>query len=130
LKEKSRFLGCFLVCLFLFLLLSGCTQPMEPQKIVIGVAWPFEGDHSLFNEGIDLAVKEINADGGVDGKELILLKKDDGSDVLKGISIAEYFAENTSVQAVIGHRNSYISLPASAIYEQAGLTMLDRKSVV
>lgn len=127
--KKMRLISeILLLCLVLILLSTSCSNPEEPHQIVIGVAWPFEADNSLFNEGIDLAVKELNAGGGVNGKELILLKEDDGSEVVKGISIAELFVENKSVQAVIGHRNSYVSLPASAIYEQAGLTMLSPAS--
>ncbi len=116
--------------LFLLLIMTGCMQqkPKEQQEIVIGVVWPFASGNNLFNEGIDLAVKEINSQGGINGKKLTLLKEDDGSQVVKGISIAETMAENMSVLAVIGHRNSFVSLPASAIYEQAGLTMLSPAS--
>lgn len=92
------------------------------------MVWPFAANNNLFNEGIDLAVKEINAGGGINGKKLKLLKEDDGSEVVKGISIAESLTENKSVRAVIGHRNSFVSIPASAIYEQAGLTMLSPAS--
>ena len=126
--KMRRISQIFLLCLVLILLSTGCSQPEESRQIVIGVAWPFAADNSLFNEGVDLAVKELNTDGGVNGKELKLLKKDDGSEVVKGISIAELFVENKSIQAVIGHRNSYVSLSASAIYEQAGLTMLSPTS--
>lgn len=109
---------------FLFFALTGCAQPSESGEIVFGVVWPFASDNNLFNEGIDLAVKEINESGGIIGRELRLLKADDGSGVEKGIAIAESFAEDQSVRAVIGHCNSYVSIPASSIYEQAGLVML------
>lgn len=127
-EKKRRIFGSFILGLFLVFALTGCTQPEEPKEIVIGVVWPFAADNNLFNEGIDLAVKEINADGGIDGKELKLFKEDDGSEVVKGIAIAESLVENRSVRAVIGHRNSFVSIPASAIYEQSGLTMLSPAS--
>jgi branched-chain amino acid transport system substrate-binding protein len=125
-KKMRRIFGILLLCLVLIFLSTGCRQPEEPREIVIGVVWPFAADNNLFNEGIDLAVKEINAGGGINGKELKLLKEDDGSEVVKGIAIAESLAENPSVRAVIGHRNSFVSIPASAIYEKPGLTMLSR----
>ena len=117
---------CQIVILFaaIFLLLTGCTQLEENNEIVIGVAWPFAANNNLFNEGIDLAVREINSSGGINGKELRLFKKDDGAELEKGMAIAQSFAENNSIQAVIGHYNSFISIPASAIYDHAGLVML------
>ncbi|MEA4902039.1 ABC transporter substrate-binding protein [Desulfitobacterium sp.] len=117
-----------ILCIGVFLLLTGCTQSKEPKNIVIGVAWPFATSDNLFNEGIDLAVKEINSSGGIQGKELQLLKKDDGSELEKGMAIAQSFAENKEIQAVIGHESSFISLPASTIYEKAGLVMLSPTS--
>lgn len=126
-KKIRRIFIIFVFCL-VSILMIGCTQSAEPQEIVIGVAWPFADNNDLFNEGIDLAVKEINESGGIKGQDLRLLKADDSSEVVKGIAIAESFAENKSVRAVIGHRNSFVSIPASATYEQAGLVMLSPAS--
>ncbi len=116
------------LCSVSFLLLIGCTRLEEQQEIVIGVAWPFKTDNNLFNEGIDLAVQEINRNGGIRGRELRLLKEDDGGELVKGMAIAESFAENKTIQAVIGHSNSFITIPASTIYDQAGLVMLSPAS--
>lgn len=115
-------------CLVAVFLGTGCTQSEKPQDIVIGVAWPFATNNDLFSEGIDLAVREINENGGINGRELKLLKADDGAELEKGLKIAQSFAENKEIRAVIGHRNSFISIPASAIYEQAGLVMLSPAS--
>lgn len=115
-------------CLVSVFLGTGCTQSEKPQDIVIGVAWPFATNNDLFSEGIDLAVREINENGGINGRELKLLKADDGAELEKGLKIAQSFAENKEIRAVIGHRNSFISIPASAIYEQAGLVMLSPAS--
>ncbi len=126
--KKKHMFGCFILSLCLLLSLTGCTPQAEPHEIVIGVAWPFAAENNLFNEGIDLAVQEINASGGISGKTLKLLKEDDGSEVVKGIAIAYSLAENKSVLAVIGHRDSFVSIPASSIYEQAGVVMLSTAS--
>lgn len=115
-------------CLVTVFLGTGCAQSEKPQDIVIGAAWPFAANNDLFNEGIDLAVKEINENGGINGRELKLLKADDGAELEKGLKIAQSFAENQAIRAVIGHRNSFISIPASTIYEQAGLVMLSPAS--
>lgn len=126
--KKNITCSVSIFCTIIFLLLTGCTQLEERNEIVIGVAWPFEINNNLFNEGIDLAVKEINSSGGIKGKEIRLLKADDGSELEKGMAIAQSFAENKVVQAVIGHDNSFISIPASTIYNQAGLVMLSPAS--
>lgn len=117
-----------ILCTAGFLLLTGCTPLEEQKEIVIGVAWPFETNNNLFNEGIDLAVQEINSSGGINGQKIKLLKADDGSELEKGLGIAQSFAENKTIQAVIGHDNSFISIPASTIYDQAGLVMLSPAS--
>jgi branched-chain amino acid transport system substrate-binding protein len=111
-----------------FLLLTGCTQLEEHNEIVIGVAWPFERLDNLFDEGIDLAVREVNSSGGINGRQLRLLKKDDKSELARGMAIAQSFADNNTIQGVIGHANSFISIPAATIYNNAGLVMLSPAS--
>src|SRR5690606_24523605 len=77
-----------------------------------------------FNWGINMAVEEINAAGGVLGRPLLTIKQDDRSDVTQGRLIAQQFADNLDLVAVIGHSDSFVSLPASATYQFAGLLML------
>ena len=117
-------------------LMAGCSgtsdiprQRAEKAKkasgdIVIGIVWPFASKNEMYKEGVDMAVNEINAAGGILGRKLSLIEKDDESSVTKGMVIAQSFAENLDMVAVIGHRSSYISLPVAAIYENAGLLML------
>lgn len=133
-KEKRRVIGLFVV-LATSLLLAGCAgdslsgaravmAAKNRGDIVIGAAWPFAKNDGGLWQGIELAVEEINSSGGINGHQIRILKKDDDASVTKGMAIAQEFAENPEVVAVIGHRNSYISLPAASIYEKAGLVML------
>ncbi len=110
------------------LLLAGCYGNESKKDIVIGVAWPFELNGSMFSEGVDLAVKEINESGGIRGRNIRMIKKDDQASVSAGMAIAQSFVENPEIVAVIGHRNSFVSIPASRIYQEAGIVMLSPAS--
>ena len=93
--------------------------------LVIGVAWPWEARTAgLYAEGLEMAVDEVNADGGVLGRPLRLVKEDDGESVDGGRLVAQRFADDPDVVAVIGHLNSHVSIPAADIYERGGLLML------
>jgi branched-chain amino acid transport system substrate-binding protein len=121
--------------MLIVILISGCSGSLEVSQersklakkngeIVIGVAWPFASKGDLFEEGIDLAAEEINAKGGILGSPLRLVKEDDKSSITHGLSVAQSFANNLDMVAVIGHRDSAITIPAAAIYENAGLLMM------
>jgi branched-chain amino acid transport system substrate-binding protein len=67
----------------------------------------------------ELAVKEINARGGVRGRELALRIVDDSARPDVAIRIAQQFAEDPAVVAVIGHLTSSASLAAGRVYGEA-----------
>lgn len=92
--------------------------------VVIGVVWPWDGAKGQLWNGIELAVEEINASGGVLNRRIRIVKEDDESTLLKGRKIAQQFAENLDMVAVIGHANSYVALPAAATYQSAGLVYI------
>lgn len=126
-RKKTCFIILTLV-LALLTLTAGCLDSNNKGDIAIGVAWPFESNNSMFREGVELAVKEINQDGGIKGRKIKLVMKDDQSSVAVGMGIAQSFAKDRQVAAIIGHRNSFISIPAARIYEEAGLVMLSPAS--
>jgi branched-chain amino acid transport system substrate-binding protein len=67
----------------------------------------------------ELAVKEINARGGVLGQPLALRAMDDSGRPDVAIRIAQVFADDPSVVAVIGHLTSGASLAAGRVYGEA-----------
>lgn len=92
--------------------------------IIIGVAWPLGLEGIMLQEGIKMAVDEINAGGGVLNRRIEILWKDDEASISQGRVVAQQFADNPDVVAVIGHLHSYVSIPASRIYKFSGLLML------
>lgn len=67
--------------------------------------------------GIDLAVEEINARGGVRGRPIRVLSRDDEGDGRKAAAIASEFLQNREVLGVVGHVNSGAMVAAARVYD-------------
>jgi branched-chain amino acid transport system substrate-binding protein len=94
-------------------------------EIVIGAAWPWKArENLLYAQGMDMAIDEINSAGGIRGRRLRVLKEDDQETVDQGRVTAQTLSANPDVVAVIGHLESYITVPAAAIYDLAGVVLL------
>jgi branched-chain amino acid transport system substrate-binding protein len=96
-------------------------------QIKIGVAGPVTGPNATFGaqlkNGAEQAVQDINAAGGINGQKLELVICDDVSDPKQGVSVANKFAAE-GVKMVVGHFNSGVSIPASEVYEEAGIIQI------
>ena len=102
--------------LLAFVLLTACRSGDE--TFTVGAAGPWkEGYGVMSRRGIDLAVDEINKSGGIKGRNLKILSRDDEANGSRATSIAQEFVANPSVIAVIGHVNSGAMLAASRIYD-------------
>ena len=99
-------------------------------EIVIGAAWPWEarGEQIHYGKGMDLAVEELNAAGGVLGRPVRLLRVDDQESVDRGRIIAQELGRNPDVVAVIGHLHSYVTVSAAPIYDLSGLLLVSATS--
>ncbi len=76
--------------------------------------------------GVRLAIEEANATGIEIGGQKVkfeLLSEDDQSDPKVGTTVAQKLID-AKVAGVVGHLNSGTTVPASALYEQAGIPMI------
>lgn len=96
-------------------------------EIMIGVAGPMSGKDSWTGEqqrqGAELAVADINANGGVLGENVRLIVGDDACDPDLAVAVANQLV-NDGVVFVAGHYCSHSSIPASKVYEKAGVLMI------
>lgn len=117
----------------LCLLAAACTKKGNEQSDVIriGAAGPLTGDLAVFGQdqlnGMKLAVEEWNAKGGVLGKKIVIVEGDDQRDPKQAVSAANKLV-NDGVIGVVGHFNSNCSIPASAIYNKAGIPQISHGS--
>jgi branched-chain amino acid transport system substrate-binding protein len=100
-------------------------------QIKIGVAGPITGPNAAFGaqlkNGVEQAVEDINAAGGINGQKLVLVVGDDVSDPKQGVSVANKFASE-GVKFVVGHFNSGVSIPSSDIYAESGIVQVSPAS--
>ena len=98
------------------LALAGCADKTEPY--VVGAAGPWKEGYGLQSlQGIQLAVDEINEAGGINGRPLRVIERDDAGNGLQAATIAQEFVANRAVSAVIGHVNSSGMLSAARVYD-------------
>jgi branched-chain amino acid transport system substrate-binding protein len=106
--------------------LTGCGEE-DGDVIIIATAGPMTGENAAFGEqmkaGIEQAVKDINAAGGVLGKKLKLEIGDDQCDPKQAVAVANQLI-NKKIQFVAGHFCSGSSIPASEVYEAENILMI------
>jgi len=114
--------------ILLFLVLAGCglayalPRPVPtPVALQIGVGGPMTGPDAVFGQqlrnGVDQALEDMNAKGGILGKKLKLALGDDAADPKQGVSVANRFVSD-GIKFVIGHFNSSVTMPATDIYDE------------
>lgn len=84
---------------------------------MFGVVGPMEAAYGAsMQQGAELARQEINAAGGIDGRRLELVIRDDQADPQTAIAIADEFVKDERVVAVVGHVNSSTTVAAAPVY--------------
>lgn len=100
-------------------------QTGEPLRI--GVTGPFTGGSSPMGEsmrnGIRLAVEEINNIGGVNGRKIELVERDDKADNDVGAKIAEELTRE-KVVATVGIVNTGVGLASIDAYQKAKIPLM------
>ena len=111
-------------------LLNACTpNGGGGDKVRIGVFMSTTGTTANFGissvNGIKLAADEINAAGGINGKQVELLVQDDRSDASEAATIVTKFVTQDQVHAVIGEVASSRSIgPAQSLRKLRPLLVL------
>ncbi len=115
----------------------GLATPLaQAQELVVrlgGVA-PLTGNQSHLGKDLEngsrLAIEEANAQGVVIGGRKVrfeFIGEDDQADPRTGTTVAQRLVD-AGVKGVIGHLNSGTSIPASRIYDQAGIPQVSPAS--
>jgi branched-chain amino acid transport system substrate-binding protein len=93
-------------------------------QVKFGMAGPITGPSAAtgaqMKNGVEQAIADINAAGGILGQKLTVEFGDDVSDPKQGVSVANKFAAD-GVKFVIGDYNSGVTIPSSEVYQENGI---------
>jgi branched-chain amino acid transport system substrate-binding protein len=113
------------------LVLTACGDPEDPNTTTIAVVGPVTGQYASFGaqmkSGAEMAIADINASGGVLGKQLHMDVGDDACDPKQAVAVANQMA-GEDVALVVGHYCSGSSIPASQVYAESNLVQISPAS--
>ncbi len=99
------------------------------DTIKIGLSGPFTGGSSSMGvsmrDGVKLAVAEINKAGGVLGKQLQLVERDDEAKNEVGVQVAQELINKEQVVATLGFINTGVGQAAQRFYQEAEIPVLN-----
>src|SRR4051812_5439798 len=111
---------------------AGCRSSSKSDQIVVGHYASMTGAEATFGQstdnGIRMAVDEINAAGGAMGKKFQVITYDDKSDAREAATAVTRLVTNDRVTAVVGEVASKLSLEGAPICQQNGVPMITPSS--
>lgn len=120
LRGKIVLLICVLVAV-----MAMTVSAVSAASIKVGALYPFSGGLAVLGvesfRGLELAIEERNAAGGIQGGKMIEMVKGDGVDPNQAIGEARRLISVAGVEAIFGTYSSSRSFAASQIAELAGI---------
>lgn len=102
---------------------------LAADPIKIGVSGPFTGGSSSMGvsmrDGVRLAAQEINKNGGVLGRQILLVERDDEAKNERGVQIAQELINREKVTATVGFINTGVALAAQRFYQDAKIPVMN-----
>ena len=117
---KKNFTGLLFIILMVSVLFYSCAKKEEPT-IKIGAIFAVTGGASFLGapeaKTAEMLVEELNANGGINGRQVELIIKDSAANPEKAISFAKQLIEEDQVSAIIGPSTSGETMQIKDLYE-------------
>jgi branched-chain amino acid transport system substrate-binding protein len=102
---------------------------MAAEPIKIGVSGPFTGGSApmgvSMRDGVRMAAAEINAKGGVLGRQIQLVERDDEAKNERGVQVTQELINKEHVVATVGYINTGVALASQRFYQQAKIPVMN-----
>jgi branched-chain amino acid transport system substrate-binding protein len=115
------------IVLLIGMALAAAAPPYAMAEIRIGFGGQLTGPYGVSGErsrvAAQMAVRDLNEQGGVLGQKVTLIAADDGCGLLESVEAARELVAR-GARFVVGHGCSHSSLLAAGIYETADVLMI------
>ncbi len=109
--------------------LAVSSAAMAADPIKIGLTGPFTGGSSSMGvsmrDGVRMAADEINKAGGVLGRQLLLVERDDEAKNERGVQIAQELISKEQVVATVGYINTGVALASQRFFQEAKIPVMN-----
>ncbi len=109
--------------------LAWASEGSAAEAIKIGLTGPFTGGSSSMGvsmrDGAKLAAAEINKAGGVLGRPLQLVERDDEGKNEVGVQVTQELINKEGVVANLGFANTGVALASTRFYQEAEIPVID-----
>ncbi len=107
--------------------LVGCGKE-DSDTIKIGGIFPLSGDVAVYGlearNGVEMAIKEINAAGGINGKQVVLISEDDEGNPEKSVNAYKKLTTKDGVKMIIGSLTSGCTQAISSLAQSQKVLLL------
>ena len=104
----------------------------DSQEIIIGAILPLTGQGAAYGEaakrGMDLAVQQVNSEGGIDGRTIRIVYEDSQGEPKSGIAAFQKLITVDRVPAVLGDLLSSVTLSIAPIANRREVVLLSPAS--
>jgi branched-chain amino acid transport system substrate-binding protein len=124
---KTKKIALYLLVSVIFMMVG--VFPVDAKEVIrLGTVQPLTGGGSLFGlmlkQGLTMAFEEVNAKGGVNGKEIELIIYDSSSKPSVAISLAQRLIYQDKVPLILGSGSSLDNIAMMDITEREKLPLL------
>lgn len=107
---------------------DGASATETGNEVHLAVASPVTGDSAEygihFNVGAEMAVEKINAEGGINGRTVVLESYDSKNDAKEAAEVARLIGQNEQILATIDDFSSTCCMATAPIYEENKLVQV------
>jgi len=131
-KIANKFVYSFLAIVVIGSFLSIDIEAAEKKPIIVAHVSPTTGRFAVHSEadrrGVEMAIAEFNTQGGVLGREIILISQNPTLDTVKAAKVAKDLITKNKIGFMVGAVNSGVATSMSTVCQEYGVIFINTNS--